>query len=157
MPLTISIYKPLTSALNAGVICAIRKAMRPLSPHLQIYRPTMTMLMSIAHRLSGLALYGLALGFILWLNLLAFAPSYFDLAQTYLSSTEGQVALFISLWIFCHHLCGGLRHFIWDLGLGLGHYGREIFAFGTFIFGLLLAVGIFLAPNYEIILQELNR
>ena len=105
----------------------------------------------------GLALYGLALGFILWLNLLAFAPSYFDLAQTYLSSTEGQVALFISLWIFCHHLCGGLRHFIWDLGLGLGHYGREIFAFGTFIFGLLLAVGIFLAPNYEIILQELNR
>jgi len=122
---------------------------RPLSPHLGIYRLTMTMLMSIAHRISGLILYGALLGAIGWLLLLAFSPPYFALAQTWLSSVWGQMVLFAALWSFCHHLFGGLRHFLWDLGYGLGVYGREWLAWGTLVLGLLVALVLFLGPGYE--------
>lgn len=127
---------------------------RPLSPHLQIYHPAMTMIMSIAHRLSGLLLYGLILCLIAWLSLLAFAPTYFDLAQSLLARPAGEILLFLALWVFCHHLFGGVRYFLWDLGFGLGVYGREWLVWGGFIFGVLSALGFFFAPEYEFILRE---
>jgi succinate dehydrogenase / fumarate reductase cytochrome b subunit len=129
---------------------------RPLSPHLQIYRPAMTMVMSIAHRLSGVALYGIVLCLVAWLNLLAFTPHYFNLVQSFLSTNQGQIILFLALWVFCHHLFGGVRHFLWDLGFGLGIYGREWLTWGCFILGVLSALGLFFAPDYEIILRRLN-
>lgn len=113
----------------------------------------MTMVMSIAHRLSGLALYAGVLGFIVWLNLLAFAPETFDALQELLFAPAGLAGLFALLWAFCHHLCGGVRHFFWDGGIGLGPYGREWFAWGTFVFGLLLTLSFFFGADYESILR----
>ena len=129
---------------------------RPLSPHLQIYHPAMTMMMSVAHRLSGLALYGALLAAIGWLMLLAFSPAGFDQARGWLSTLWGQVGLFLALWAFCHHLFGGLRHFLWDVGYGLGIYGREWLAWGTFILGLAAAILLFWGPEYEMISERLT-
>lgn len=129
---------------------------RPLSPHLQIYRPTMTMIMSIAHRLSGIALYLAMLGLVLWFILLAYSLPLFNLLQANLATTGGNVFLFLTLWAFCHHLFGGLRHFLWDLGFGLGVYGREWLVWSNFVLGLLSAITLFFAPNRELILRILN-
>ena len=122
---------------------------RPLSPHLQIYHPAMTMMMSVAHRLTGLGLYVLMLGFVAWLALLAFDPALFNQVQIWASHLIGQTILFFACWLFMHHLFGGLRHFLWDTGRGLGVRGREWLAWGTLIFGLLAACGIIWGPVYQ--------
>ncbi len=122
---------------------------RPLSPHLQIYHPSMTMIMSIAHRLSGLGLYVCMVGFVLWLAALAFAPDLFNQAQILARSPVGQVVIFVICWAFTHHLFGGLRHFLWDTGRGLGPRAREWLAWGTFILGLGSAAVIVWWPSYQ--------
>ncbi len=122
---------------------------RPLSPHLQIYHPAMTMMMSVAHRLSGLALYLGVMGLVIWLALLAFNPAFFNRGQIWAVHPVGQGILFIACWIFTHHLFGGLRHFLWDTGRGLGPRVREWLAWGTFILGFVSASVIVWGPAYQ--------
>jgi len=92
---------------------------RPLSPHLQIYRLSLTMAMSIVHRITGIGLY---LGMILlawWLVAAATGPAYLDLFYLVFASWPGQLALIGFTWALYHHALGGIRHFIWDTGAGL--------------------------------------
>jgi succinate dehydrogenase / fumarate reductase cytochrome b subunit len=96
------------------------KAARPLSPHLQIYRPMLTMTMSILHRLTGMANYFSAAILAAWLAAAANGPASLDLANSLLASLPGQVILFGISWSVLHHLLGGIRHFIWDTGRGFG-------------------------------------
>ncbi len=114
------------------------------------------MFLSIAHRLTGIILYVAVLGLVGWLLLLAFAPAAFNEFQTLLGQPLGRAGLFAVLWAFCHHLSGGIRHFFWDLGIGLGVRGREGLTWGGLVFGFLLALALFFAPNYETILRTLN-
>ncbi len=93
-------------------------AKRPLSPHLQIYKPMLTMMLSIAHRLTGIGLYFGALLFIWWLMAAASGPSYFDYVNGLFSTILGKLILILATWGFFHHLLGGIRHFIWDFGKG---------------------------------------
>ena len=93
-------------------------ANRPLSPHLQIYTPMLTMMMSIVHRITGGALYLGALGLAWWLIAAASGPAYFDFVQAVFGSWLGQLALIFYSWALIHHLFGGIRHFIWDTGKG---------------------------------------
>ena len=90
---------------------------RPLSPHLQIYRLTLTMLMSIVHRITG---FGLYFGMILvaWWFIAAAGPNGYARFQWFIGSWIGLLMLFG--WTFClfFHLCNGIRHMAWDLGLG---------------------------------------
>ena len=127
---------------------------RPLSPHLQIYHPAMTMMMSVAHRLTGLGLYASMLGFAAWLAMLAFDPAFFNQGQIWAAHPIGQMILFFACWLFTHHLFGGLRHFLWDTGRGLGPRGREWLAWGTFIFGLLSACAIIWGPVYQQMIED---
>jgi succinate dehydrogenase / fumarate reductase, cytochrome b subunit len=94
---------------------------RPLSPHLQVYRPQITSTLSILHRLTGIAL---AVGTLLltwWLAALASGPEAFAAAQGFIGSLIGRLLLFgWSLALF-YHLCNGIRHLAWDAG-----YGYEI-------------------------------
>lgn len=91
---------------------------RPLSPHLQIYRPQITSVLSILHRATGIVLYFGALGLTWWLFALAASPECFLQMQIFLKSILGQIALFG--WTFCmfYHLCNGVRHLLWDAGQG---------------------------------------
>lgn len=98
---------------------------RPLSPHLQVYRPLFTMMMSIVHRITGTGLYfGMAL-FAWWLMAAASGETYFDCVQGFFGSWFGRLILFGFTWALLHHMLGGLRHFIWDTGRGFDKASRE--------------------------------
>lgn len=101
------------------------KANRPLSPHLQIYKPILTMVMSIVHRITGAALYfGTAL-VAWWLIAAASGPDYFEFVSEIYGSFIGRLVLFGFTWALVHHMLGGLRHLAWDLGYGFGKEARE--------------------------------
>ena len=91
---------------------------RPLSPHLQIYSPLINMVMSIVHRITGMALYFGTLLLAWWLIAAATGPDAFAFISSVLSSPIGLIVLFGYTWAFMHHLLGGIRHFIWDTGTG---------------------------------------
>jgi succinate dehydrogenase / fumarate reductase cytochrome b subunit len=94
-----------------------RPAERPLSPHLQIYKPTLTMMMSIVHRITGGALYfGMLL--VAWWLIAASSPNGYARFQWFASSWIGRLILFGYTWALIHHMLGGVRHLIWDLGYG---------------------------------------
>ncbi len=98
---------------------------RPLSPHLQIYRPMLSMMMSIVHRITGAGLYfGTALVAI-WLVAAASGPSAFASAQAVYGSLIGQIVLFLYTWTLIHHALGGVRHLMWDTGRGFEPRERE--------------------------------
>ncbi len=109
------------------------EARRPLSPHLSIYRPMLTMMMSIAHRVSGAAI---ATGFVLlawWLIAVSSGPDAYATVNAFFGSIPGRVLLFLYSWALIHHMLGGIRHLIWDTGRGLDKTSIEIFAWGTII------------------------
>ncbi|MFZ2100832.1 MAG: succinate dehydrogenase, cytochrome b556 subunit [Oricola sp.] len=89
---------------------------RPLSPHLQIYKPIPTMVMSIVHRITGAALYVGTLLVAWWLIAAASGPDYFAFVNGFFGSWFGMLVLFGYTWALIHHMLGGLRHFAWDLG-----------------------------------------
>ena len=91
---------------------------RPLSPHLQIYRPQLTSVLSIFHRMTGI---GLALGAVLvvwWLMAAAPSPGYFAVVVGLLTSWFGYLVLLGMTWALSYHLLNGIRHLVWDLGYG---------------------------------------
>ena len=93
-------------------------AARPLSPHLDIYRFSWTMAMSIVHRITGAALYvGTAL-LAIWLIAAASGTSSFAAIQWFMASFIGKLILFGYTWALMHHMLGGVRHLVWDMGLG---------------------------------------
>jgi succinate dehydrogenase cytochrome b subunit len=92
---------------------------RPLSPHLQIYRWTWTMTMSIFHRVTGSALYvGMAL-LAIWLVAMASGPRAYEAVQWFFGSILGRLILFGYTWALMHHMLGGVRHLVWDFGHGM--------------------------------------
>ncbi len=116
------------------------EARRPLSPHLQIYRPMLTMMMSIMHRITGVALYAGTLLLAWWLIAASTDARAFDTANSVLTSIPGQIVLLGFTWALFHHLFGGIRHFIWDTGRGMDHPEREYLAQATLIGGIVLTV-----------------
>jgi succinate dehydrogenase / fumarate reductase cytochrome b subunit len=119
---------------------ASSESRRPLSPHLQIYRPMLTMMMSIMHRITGAALYAGTLLLAWWLIAAATDAKAFATASWALASPLGRIVLFGFTWALFHHLLGGLRHFVWDLGYGMDHPEREYLAQATLIGGIVLTV-----------------
>ena len=115
-------------------------APRPLSPHLQIYRWSWTMAMSVAHRITGVALYGGIALFAIWLVALASGPSAFDAVQWFFGSPLGYLILFAYTWILMHHMLGGVRHLVWDFGYGMEREQRMAMARFTLIGSVALTV-----------------
>ena len=95
-----------------------KPAPRPLSPHLQIYRPMLTMMISISHRITGAALYFGVVLLVWWLTAAAHSDAYFDLVQGFFAHWFGRLILFGFTWALIHHALGGIRHLIWDTGRG---------------------------------------
>ncbi len=95
-----------------------RQVERPLSPHLQIYKPMLTMMMSILHRITGAALYFGVVLLVWWLTAAAWSEAYFNFVQGFFGSWFGRLVLFGFTWALIHHTLGGLRHFLWDTGRG---------------------------------------
>jgi succinate dehydrogenase / fumarate reductase cytochrome b subunit len=98
---------------------------RPLSPHLSIYKPMLTMMMSIVHRITGAALYAGTLLLVWWLLAAASGPNAYAKVQWFMGTFVGRLILFGYTWALIHHMFGGVRHFIWDTGHGYSAIERE--------------------------------
>lgn len=92
---------------------------RPLSPHLQVYKPQLTSVLSIAHRATGVALAVGTLLLVWWLVAAATGESAFADVQVFIGSWYGRLLLFGWSYALFYHLCNGLRHLFWDAGKGL--------------------------------------
>ncbi|MSP81844.1 MAG: succinate dehydrogenase, cytochrome b556 subunit [Alphaproteobacteria bacterium] len=92
---------------------------RPLSPHLQIYRPQLTSVLSIFHRLTGVALSGGTLLLAWWLVAGAIGPDAYAIFEAFCTSWIGWVLLAGFSYALMYHMCNGIRHLFWDGGFGL--------------------------------------
>lgn len=96
-----------------------KRAERPLSPHLQVYRPQLTSITSILTRITGNALIVSTLLIVWWLLAASVSDSYFAVADAVLQSWFGKLVLFGSLLAVWYHYLAGLRHLYFDAGKGL--------------------------------------
>jgi succinate dehydrogenase / fumarate reductase cytochrome b subunit len=106
---------------------------RPISPHLQIYKPMLTMVMSIVHRITGVALYFGMLLIAWWLIAAASGPNAYANFEWFMGSLIGRLVLFGYTWALLHHMLGGIRHLIWDTGHGLEPAEREMLTIATLV------------------------
>ena len=91
---------------------------RPLSPHIQVYRPQITSVLSILHRITGVALTFGTLFLTWWLVAAAYGPEEFETSQSFLGSWFGHLMLWGFTFALFYHLGNGLRHLAWDFGWG---------------------------------------
>jgi succinate dehydrogenase / fumarate reductase cytochrome b subunit len=118
---------------------------RPLSPHLQVYRPVYTMVLSILHRVTGLALSVGLLLLAAWLLALSVGPRAYALITGVLDSRPGFVVLAGLAAAFCYHLCAGIRHLISDTGHGFERAAARRSAAALVVAALLLALAALFA------------
>jgi len=91
---------------------------RPLSPHLQVYRPQITSVLSISHRFSGIVLAAGLLVLVYWLAALAAGDAAYAEALSVLGAWPVKLVLFLGSFAFFYHLANGIRHLWWDSGRG---------------------------------------
>lgn len=91
---------------------------RPLSPHLQVYRLPLVAVMSITHRITGVALAVGTIVLAAWLGGGAYSPTAFADLSSFLGSWFGQLLLLGWSIALYYHLCNGIRHLFWDVGKG---------------------------------------
>ena len=90
---------------------------RPLSPHLQIYRPQLTSIMSISHRATGAALAAGTLFLCLWLVALAAGDMWYSMSTLVIGHPIGLSILFGYSVALVYHALNGVRHLTWDRGV----------------------------------------
>ena len=117
---------------------------RPLSPHLQTYKWTLTMAMSIVHRVTGIALYVGTILLAWWLMAAASGPSAYATFQNFIGSFIGRLIVFGYTWALIHHMLSGIRHLVWDLGYGFGKKEREWLTWAALIGSISLTILIWI-------------
>jgi len=90
----------------------------PLAPHIQIYRPQLTSVLSITHRFTGIALSAGSVLLVAWLVAAAAGPHAFSGARALVHSPGGLMLLLLWTFSLFFHLCNGIRHLMWDAGVG---------------------------------------
>ena len=126
-----------------------KRVLRPTSPHLQVYRWEITMLQSILHRATGIALAVGAIVLVAWLFAAASAEPTFTFVQSLLGSWIGLAALFGFTVALFYHLAAGVRHLVWDTGWGFekpefNATSIWIFAFAGIASAFVWVIGFFL-------------
>jgi len=112
---------------------------RPLSPHLQIWRWTWAMRVSILHRITGSGLAFAGLGVLLWwLGALASGPAAYDTFSRVMTTPLGWIVLVGISWSFFHHMASGIRHFVLDIGAGFELSRNTLWSILTPVAGILL-------------------
>ena len=109
----------------------MKKTDLPLSPHLQIYKPQITSVLSIGHRISGFCLNFFLLFLGLWVSSLALGEFYYNLFLQFSSFFLIKLLLSLGLLGFTYHALNGIRHIFWDIGIGFSH--KEIFYSGIVV------------------------
>lgn len=127
---------------------ATRPDDRPISPHLQIWRWHITMLSSILHRFTGVALYVAAAGFALWLMAAAAGPEAYAPVDALLSSWFGQIALYLAVAAAAYHFANGIRHLVFDMGAGLEPSDADASAWFAILFAVAAPIGLWALVTY---------
>ena len=96
----------------------VNRGNRPLSPHLQVYRPQLNSITSILNRVTGAGLNVTFILLVAWLLSAAWSPEVFAVVDGFMTSVLGSIILIASLWALWYHFCAGIRHLIWDTGAG---------------------------------------
>ena len=115
---------------------------RPVSPHLQIYKPQITSILSISHRFTGIILYLSTFLISFWLFCSAFINDLKIVLDNFLFSSVGKIFLFFFTLSFIYHFLNGLRHLIWDLGYGFNI--KNVYLTGFLIIILTLSINIYI-------------
>ena len=113
---------------------------RPLSPHLQVYKFMLTYVMSGFHRVSGFVLYFGVVLIAWWLVAAASGPNAYANVEWFMGSLIGRLVLLGYTWALLHHMLGGIRHLIWDVGLGFEPNEREFLALATIVGSITLTL-----------------
>lgn len=141
--------KPLTKQIEAFASATVRHSMidttspmkeRPLSPHLSIYKPIPTMVMSILHRITGAAMYFASMLVAWWLIATAIGPGAYGPMSAFFESLFGEVGLFLLSWVLIHHMIGGIKHLVQDTGKGLGKEETTKFSYLHAVLSVALTV-----------------
>jgi succinate dehydrogenase / fumarate reductase, cytochrome b subunit len=119
-------------------------AARPLSPHLSVYRPLINMVMSILHRITGVALYLGTLLLAAWLIAAATGEAPFGRINSFFAHPVGRIVLFGYTWVLLHHMLGGLRHLVWDTGRGFSIAQVNALSWLTIIGSVLLTLALWM-------------
>lgn len=118
---------------------------RPISPHLQIYSPLINMMMSIIHRITGMALYFGTLLLAFYLVSAASGSEAYYYAKYVLGTPIGLLILFGYTWALFHHMLGGIRHMIWDTGRGFDLATVDTLCWGSLIGSISLTILVWVA------------
>lgn len=118
----------------------IKRVERPLSPHLQIYRPQLTAISSILTRITGNALIAGVMLAVWWLFAAAVSPEYFAVANAVATSWFGDLVFTCSAWAVWYHYLAGLRHLYFDAGKGLDVATAEKLGWGVVIGSFVLTI-----------------
>ena len=97
----------------------VNRGNRPLSPHLQVYRPQITSITSILTRITGNAMIVAVVLIAWWLLAASYGPDHYATANAVVTSWFGTLVFGLSLWALWYHTLAGLRHLYWDTGRGL--------------------------------------
>ncbi len=121
---------------------ATRRETRPLSPHLSVWRWHVTMLSSILHRVTGIGLYGAGILFALWLIAAAAGPEAYAPVQSLLLSPLGGLLLYLVVAAFAYHLANGIRHLVFDVGVGFHPPDADASAWFVILFAIAAPIGL---------------
>ena len=127
---------------------AIRPEDRPVSPFLTVWRWHITMAASILHRVAGIALYGGAVLFAVWLMVIAAGPEAYAPVGMLLASPFGQIALYLLVAALAFHLANGIRHLMFDTGAGLKPADADLTAWFAILFAFAAPIGLWALLNF---------
>ena len=116
----------------------------PLSPHLQIYRWHLSMILSIAHRIIGVVNSIAIILICLWTVSLLFGEENYEIIKVLFQSLFGKLLITSLSWSFSFHILSEIRHLIWDLGYGFDLKISKITGIVTIIGSLALTILIYL-------------
>jgi len=119
----------------------------PLSPHLQIYRWHLSMILSISHRIIGIVNSIALILICLWTTSLLFGEENYEIIKILFQSFFGRLLIISLSWSFSFHMLSEIRHLIWDLGYGFDLKISKITGVITIIGSLALTILIYLLGN----------
>ena len=121
---------------------------RPLSPHLQVYKPQLTSILSISHRIAGILLSGVSIILPIGLYFFSFGENVFNDFLSFFNHYLFKILLIFIIFILSYHLLNGIRHLLWDLGIGLEM--RESYISGYLVIFLSISITIILIFTFQL-------
>ena len=118
----------------------VNRGNRPLSPHLSIYRPQLTSMTSILTRITGNAMLISAFLIVWWFLAASSSPEYYAVANGFLTSWFGDIIMTLSVLGLWYHTLAGVRHLIWDMGIGLDIPTAEKMGWAALIGSVVLTI-----------------